>query len=469
MIEKEKVSYMEGTPVSVRVYDVDRYAPHYHEDCIEVLFVLKGEIDILSTYDRFHMGANDFTVINKGDVHYIKGRGENLVLSLYMDLSRFEERHEFVQYIYFLCESFNVNDMQEKYIPEIRSVITDITLEAAKAKGRDIALINEKATELMDILVDRYDLANYSSGREIPESQRQRYYRIVKIIDTRYGEKLEISDLARQEYMGKNYISQFWKNLTGMNLTDYITSVRTERAERMMLTTDKNINEVALNCGFSDTKYIYKGFRKWYEKTPSQHKKEYERYEAEGTKLREYSGEEFLERFGRPLIYAGMDESKAKLIRDGGEGLSWRDRYEIREGRYAGSKIKREMIEEQRLESGLKEIYIPLLDRNVVGIDGDSISMDMDFIEMVLMRVKKMSLILYIEVRYREHTPEEWERIIEYFIHAVGDSGKPGLLSRCRFLFCFDELTDAPGVKKLVTAVSGIVGAKNVKMALKFD
>ena len=47
MIEKENVNYIPGTSVAVRVYNIDRYEPHYHEDCIELLFVLKGDINIL--------------------------------------------------------------------------------------------------------------------------------------------------------------------------------------------------------------------------------------------------------------------------------------------------------------------------------------------------------------------------------------------------------------------------------------
>lgn len=469
MIEKESVSYIEGTPIAVRMYDVDRYVPHYHDDCIELIFVLKGDIDVLSTYDRFHMVKNDFTVINKGDVHCMKGRGENLVLSLYLDLSGFEDRHEYVQYIYFLCESFNVNAMQERYNPEVRSLVTDIVLAAAEdEERRDTAGMRKKADELMDILVDRYDLANYASGKEIPESQIQRYYRIVKIIDTRYGEKLEISDLAQQEFIGRNYISQFWKNLTNMNLTDYITSVRTERAERMMLTTDKNINEVALSCGFSDSKYIYKGFKKWYEKTPSQHKKEYERYQEEGTRIKEYGREDLLDRFGRLLVYANMDESRASFMEGSEAKKDWRRKYEAQVGKYAGSKIKQEMMDERQMESGLREIYLPLLSQAVVRMDGENVDMDMDFVDMVLKRIRRTAVLLCIEMYFPERTPEEWVRVIEYFVHAVGDSGTPGLLSKCRFIFTFDEFSDAAEVRALINRIAPVTGPKNTKMVLRF-
>lgn len=468
MIEKENVNYIPGTSVAVRVYNIDRYEPHYHEDCIELLFVLKGDINILSTYDKFHLEKNDFTVINKGDIHYIKGRGENLVLSLYLNLSHFEKQCEYVQYIYFACESFNANSLQEKCSPEVRNLIIDIVLEAAKDDS-DPKKIDGFAKRLMDIFINKYDFAHYHNGKEIPNSQLQRYYRIVKLIDTKYGEKLDLNDLAQKEFVGRNYISQFWKNLTNMNLTDYITSVRSERAEKMMLTSNKSINEVSFNCGFSDSKYIYKGFKKWYEKTPSQHKKEYEKYKAEGTSVKEYSEAEILSKFGRTLIYANMDENKASFMKDSEKKENWRQKYELQIGKYSGSKIKQEMIKENHLEAGLKEIYLPLFDRAVVDIDGGNINMDMEFVEMVVKGAKKMSLLLYIEIYFPEHSVDEWESVLEYFVHALNESDAADFLPRCRFVVCFDDFADAVNVRKLMNRISHMVSSKNIRMALRFS
>ena len=55
-----------------------------------------------------------------------------------------------------------------------------------------------------------------------------------------------------------------------------------EKAEKLLLTTGKSISEISLLCGFSDPKYIYKSFKKWYDVTPSAHKKAYEQYMERG-------------------------------------------------------------------------------------------------------------------------------------------------------------------------------------------
>ena len=390
MIEKENINFIKDTAAALRVYSVREYAPHYHEDCLEMLFVLDGRAELLSSYDCFHLTKGDFTLINEGDIHYIRGNEENIVVSLYIDLNKFSEQNEYVRYLYFICESFNANSMQEKHCPEMRKLITNVVIEAAK-EDRDTEKINSFMKQIMDLLVNKFDLVHYHNGREIPENQMQRYYRIVREIEERYSEKLDLEDLAQKEFIGKTYISQFWKKMTNMNFTEYLNSRRAEKAERMLLSTDKSITEISLCCGFSDPKYIYKSFQKWYDSTPSQHKKKYEKYKTGGTDIDEYLHSEILTKLGPALVYANMDEERARLIRSSGASGDWRQKYETQMSRYSGSKLKREMIKESHHQLGLREIYLPLLDSNVVKLRDGEVMMDEDFVWMALEKAKLIS------------------------------------------------------------------------------
>lgn len=469
MIERENVNFIEGTGAALRVYSVEEYIPHYHGDCLEILFLLEGEADILSSYDSFHLVKGDFTVINEGDVHCIRNGADNVIVSLYIDLNEFTEQNQYVKYLYFICESFNANSMQEKYCFEIRRLITEAVLETAKPDA-DAGMIRDLIRGIMDILIGKFDLVYYHNGREIPDNQMQRYYRIVKEIEEHYGEKLELEDLAQREFIGKTYISQFWKKMTNMNFTEYLNSRRTEKAERILLSGDKSITEISLRCGFSDPKYIYKSFKKWYDTTPSRHKKKYEKYVSEGNRIEEYDRLELMERLGRSLAYANIDEERASLIRSAEHNTgNWRRRYENQMSRYSGSKLKREMIKESHHELGLREIYLPLLDRSTTEIVDGTVSLDDGFILSVLHKAREMAHVLYIELEFDLHSADDWEAIIRESVDTVTRDGGRELLQRCRYVVCFDELEKDVAVKELIDRVSPFVGAKNIKMALKFQ
>ena len=456
MIEREEIRYIEGTPVAVRACSIERYVPHYHEDCLELMFVLKGTALVRASYDRFDMEAGDFVLINNGDVHYIRGSADNIIISIYLDLNRLKQDYEHFEYLYFICESFNANSMQEAYLQEIRRIIVSIVTEAAD-RNRDADKITAEVRKLIDILIYKFDLVHYHNGRDISETQLERYHRIVMEVEKRYSEKLELEDIAQKEFIGRNYISQFWKNMTNMNFTEYLNSRRSEMAERMLLATDKSINEISLVCGFSDPKYIYKNFRKWYEKTPSEYKKEYERYKAEGTELAEYDGAEFLGRFGKEFIYASVDKEKASIIRSAETPMSWRRKYEYHVQKSTGSKLKREMVRESHLETGLKEIVLPLL-------DSDETAADADFIDKVLDSARTMGLALTVEINFAKRDCDSWERVIREFAGRARDA-----LSRCRFNIYIDDFEKDVQAKQLTDKISDIINPKNIKMAVKFD
>lgn len=467
MIEKEEVSFIAGTPVAVRMYSVCEYEPHYHENCIELLMVLKGEAYLSASYDRFHMKAGEFVVINNGDIHYIKGNMDNVILSMYVNLDAFQTKCRYIRNLYFDCESFNVNNAQKQYVQELRKTVTSIVMETAGATG-DTDKINDNINLFMDMMIYRFDLVNCHNLKEIHPNQLERYHRLISEIDENYGEKLDLEDIAGKEFIGKKYISQFWKNMTNMNFTEFLNSRRSEKAEKILLTTDKSINEISLLCGFSDTKYIYKNFKKWYDCTPSAHKKEYERYKQNGTSIIEYSGDEFLGRFGREFIYASVDEEKADIIKQTEDAMSWRKKYEYEVRKSTGTKLKREIIRASRRSSGLKSVYLPLLDANVVKEENGDIFIDNDFIEKVLEGIKELEMQLYIEIEFNNHSISEWKQIIRAFVKTASAKDN-SLFQSFRFIVYIDEFEKDKLVKELADEISDIVNPKNLQMAMRFD
>ena len=468
MIEKEIIKFMPGISAAVRAYNVKKYEPHYHDECIELLFVLEGNLDLFSSYDRFHMEKTDFTVINRGDIHYINSEEGALVVSLYLDFGCYREKYEYLDYIFFECESFNANSVQLKYNTEVRKLVSGMVLEFSE-EVQDVGRINEKAAMLMDIFVSKYDFVHYHNGRELPVDQMQRYYRLIKEIDIHYSEKLDIDQLAQQEYIGKNYVSQFWKKATSMNLTDYITSVRSEKSEKMMLTSDKSINEISFSCGFSDPKYIYKGFKKWYGRTPSEHKKLYKKFKQEGSDKQEYSISEFIEKFGRTLLLLNMDEANLSLMKAANAGESWRKKFERQISRFRGSKMKTQMFIETQRESGVCDMCIPLFDGDTVEINEGKVEFDTEFVKKVVYAAKEMQHTLCIEVTSGKRTADEWKSLAESFASAVKTEGMTEFFSKCHFIVYFDEFDKTTEAKELADKLSEITGCGNVRIALRFN
>lgn len=59
------------------------------------------------------------------------------------------------------------------------------------------------------------------------------------------------------------------KLMTGMTTTNFILKTRLNRAKKQLTVTQKQIGEVAMDCGFNDFAYFSRSFKKEFEMTPT--------------------------------------------------------------------------------------------------------------------------------------------------------------------------------------------------------
>ncbi len=97
--------------------------------------------------------------------------------------------------------------------------------------------------------------------------------RVVAYIDAHYQEDLFLDKLAEEFGFSAKYLSALVREETGLNFTAYLTDLRLNRAEDLLLHTDLGIKEIAASVGYWDQRYFHRIFKKRTGKTPSQYRK----------------------------------------------------------------------------------------------------------------------------------------------------------------------------------------------------
>ena len=81
-------------------------------------------------------------------------------------------------------------------------------------------------------------------------------------IDADLAADLSLSTLAKQQNISAGYLSTVFKKETGETLTEYVNRRRVRQAERLLKTTNLQIQTIAQHCGILDVHYFSKIFKK---------------------------------------------------------------------------------------------------------------------------------------------------------------------------------------------------------------
>jgi len=91
-------------------------------------------------------------------------------------------------------------------------------------------------------------------------------------IETHYTEKISLDELAKKSHLSKRHFLRIFHDCIGRSPIDHLMHVRIQKAAELLKHTDRTITDIAFDCGFSDSNYFTRCFRKVMEQTPSQHR-----------------------------------------------------------------------------------------------------------------------------------------------------------------------------------------------------
>ena len=86
--------------------------------------------------------------------------------------------------------------------------------------------------------------------------------RVTHFIDDKLGEKIGVKDFAAVTRLGRSHFARAFRATVGQAPHAYLVRRRIERAQQLILMTDKPLAEIALDCGLTDQPHLTRLFRR---------------------------------------------------------------------------------------------------------------------------------------------------------------------------------------------------------------
>ena len=105
------------------------------------------------------------------------------------------------------------------------------------------------------------------------ESKSKTFDSVLSFIQKNITYDITIKDIADACALSESSVSHLFKEYMGIPLKKYVCDMRIKQAEKLLLTSDLPIANVANLCGFSNTNYFSTAFKKELGKSPSEYRK----------------------------------------------------------------------------------------------------------------------------------------------------------------------------------------------------
>lgn len=91
-------------------------------------------------------------------------------------------------------------------------------------------------------------------------------------LQNHYQEPITRDSTAEQFGISRNHLSRLFRQRGNMGFIEYLTYVRIDRAKFLLVRYPMRLDEIAQRCGYDDTAYFCRVFRKITRKTPSEYR-----------------------------------------------------------------------------------------------------------------------------------------------------------------------------------------------------
>ena len=250
-----------NTNVGIRFWksqtNINGYVPFHWHSSIEVVCVLHGQLTFSINGQHFKIRDNQFIIVPSGLVHDVSNT-PNTAFVLQIPLPALKPYVMHPERTYFV----NGRTDNPAYQQVIKLILRFGQLQATNPAGYRfdsqivfVQLLKIFFTQLSD---SKKQIVNDSSIK-----------RIIIYINEHYREKLQAAQLARYFGYNPSYLSRLFKQQMGIDLTNYIYTVRLNQLHNDLLNSNDDISTLFQKNGLSNPRTTRQIFKKMFGCLPS--------------------------------------------------------------------------------------------------------------------------------------------------------------------------------------------------------
>ena len=185
---------------------------------------------------------------------------------------------EIFENIEYIKKESSIEDMKR----QIENLNTFLYTYFLITYNKDLSYIHDNFTERLEDIYEEEVIKNlakdliesYSNSLldALSFSKNDLIDKALKIINKEYMKGLTLEDLAKKLHLSKNYLCSLFKEETGFTFCQYLNTLKTNKAKKLLTEDKKTLEYISYECGFSSQAHFTMTFKKYTGKTPKEYK-----------------------------------------------------------------------------------------------------------------------------------------------------------------------------------------------------
>ena len=133
---------------------------------------------------------------------------------------------------------------------------------------------HESVVKLLTIFAEHLSMVSNQIILQEKSAEPPVIARAKQYIAEHQTEELSLELVAKAVFTSKFYFCKIFKKTTGINFTDYLSRVRTERAKNLLLNPNLRVSEIAYEVGFQSLTHFNRVFKRILGRSPSDYREQ---------------------------------------------------------------------------------------------------------------------------------------------------------------------------------------------------
>lgn len=255
--------------------DIDNgsYYPNHWHDAIEIIYMIKGELDVTVESSAYHLHEGQCFLINSSVIHSTKCTSPNIGIVFQIPFNFIKLYIPDVQQLRFELDDPANDPVRQTKLTIFKDTLMQMkVVDDIRPEGY-LLRFNSLLFEILFQLYHNFSIKVFHASMNHRTKDLERLNQVLNYTARNYNRPISIEEISQIAFLESGYFCRFFKKHMGLTFLEYQNEVRLSYIYQDLLTTTDTLSHILERHGFTNYKLFRRIFFEHFNTTPSQIRK----------------------------------------------------------------------------------------------------------------------------------------------------------------------------------------------------